>query len=74
MFACFLVDWYSFRQSPNVLWLHFEDLKTDLRECVKLVASFMGIDPQDEALIDLAVRQVLIRRIVVTQTLLWWTG
>ena len=52
------MDWYPSRRSPNVLWLHFEDLKTDLRQCVKLIASFMGIDPQDEARVDLAMRQV----------------
>ena len=53
-----LVDWYPLRRCPNVLWLHFEDLKTDLRQCVKLIASFMGIDPHDEARIDCAMRQV----------------
>lgn len=55
--VCGLADWYDYRFCDNVLWLHFEDLKQDLRGCVKLIAKFLELDWQDEKLIDLVTKQ-----------------
>lgn len=33
------------RSDENVLWLHFEDLKENLRPCIEAVAKFMQINP-----------------------------
>ena len=43
------------RHNPNVLWVFFEDLATDLRAEVVRVARFAGIDAPP-ALVDAAVR------------------
>jgi len=40
------LGWYQQRDSPNVLWVFFEDLQKDLEKQILRVADFMGItDP-----------------------------
>lgn len=52
-----ILDFYPRRHDPNVLYLHYEDLKENLRESVKLIANFLELE-MDEELIDLTVKQV----------------
>jgi len=52
-----LLGWWQHRHDPNVLFVFFEDLSTDLRAQVIRVAQFMGIDSNDEALITLATQR-----------------
>lgn len=51
-------SWYPHRLDENVLWIHFEDLKENLRACVRLVAEFLDIGKEDEKLQELVTRQV----------------
>ena len=51
-------SWYPYRHDENVLWLHYEDLHQDLRECVRLIADFLDIGSGDKELQDLVVHQV----------------
>jgi len=53
----FVADWYEARKNMNVFWLHFEDLKQDLRRCVKALAEFLRLDSTDDSLIDLVTKQ-----------------
>jgi len=41
----YLKAWWAVRHEPNVLLLHFSDLKVDLPGQVKRIAEFLGIDP-----------------------------
>ncbi|CAD7704407.1 unnamed protein product, partial [Ostreobium quekettii] len=52
-----IASWWPHRLDPNVLWLHYEDLKQDLPACVKLVAEFIGKGAEDEDLQKLVVEQ-----------------
>lgn len=49
-----LASWWPRRHDDDVLWLHYEDMRQDLRACIKRVAAFMGVDASDETLVDLA--------------------
>jgi hypothetical protein len=51
-----MLGWWEQRAAPNVLWVFFEDLATDLRGQVERVAKFMGLEASDKELIDAAVR------------------
>lgn len=53
-----LVSWYPHRLDENVLWLHYEDLIENLRECVRLIAAFLNIGQDDDALQELVTHQV----------------
>ena len=44
------LGWWAHRNDPNVLWLCYEDLKDDLPGNVKKVASFMGVEADDDLL------------------------
>jgi hypothetical protein len=37
-------SFWKVREQENVLWIFFEDMKTDLRSCVKKVGEFMGLE------------------------------
>lgn len=39
----FLLSWWPHKDDPNVLWLHFEDLKNDLQFCVEKLAEFIEV-------------------------------
>lgn len=52
-----ILNFYPRRHDPNVLFLHYEDLKENLRQSVKLIANFLEIDADDD-LIDLVTSQV----------------
>jgi len=54
----FIVSWYPHRLDKNVLWLHYEDLIQNRRECVRLIAEFLDIGANDEALQELVTQQV----------------
>ena len=54
----YLASWYPHRKDENVLWLHYEDLKQDLKTCIKLISDFLGIGVNDEKLLELVERQV----------------
>lgn len=53
-----VVSWYPHRLDDNVLWLHYEDLQENLRECVRLIAEFLDIGKDDEELQELVTHQV----------------
>jgi aryl sulfotransferase len=42
MFYGFLAGWWQLRREPNVLMLHFADMKKDMQGAVRKVASFLG--------------------------------
>ena len=42
--------WWNFRQLPNILTLHYADMKRDLSGCVASVAEFLEIDMTPERL------------------------
>ncbi len=54
-----VVSWWQVRERDDVLFLCYEDMKTDLRPIVARMARFCGIEADDE-LIDLATRQASI--------------
>ena len=48
-----LASWYEHRHEPNVLFLTYEDLKTDARQAVVAIANFLQLPcSTDEALLD----------------------
>ena len=46
--------WWEARRRPNVLLVHYNDLKADLAEEMARVASFLGIDVPQDRLAELA--------------------
>jgi len=52
-----IISWYPHRLDENVLWLHYEDLKQNLRECVRLISEFLDIGGDDEKLQELVTYQ-----------------
>ena len=42
------LGWWNVRESKDVLWVFFEDLKEDLPKCVEKIAEFMEIELDDE--------------------------
>ena len=51
-----LISWWEQRHSPNVLLLCYEDMKEDLPSTVQRVASFLGIE-LDNDFLDIVVHQ-----------------
>ena len=52
-----VASWWPHRNDPDVLWVHFEDMKEDLAGVVARVADFLGVGAGDAALQALVVRQ-----------------
>ncbi|GMH36793.1 hypothetical protein BSKO_04666 [Bryopsis sp. KO-2023] len=52
-----IASWWPYRNDPNTLWLHYEDLKEDLPAVVELITEFMGFDVQDKDLLDVVTKQ-----------------
>jgi len=52
-----LLGWWQQRHNSNVLFVFYEDLIANLRVEVVRVASFMGLDPNDDALIKLTLER-----------------
>mmetsp|Transcript_113931 Transcript_113931/g.368128 ORF Transcript_113931/g.368128 Transcript_113931/m.368128 type:complete len:330 (+) Transcript_113931:157-1146(+) len=50
----FFAEWWQRRKDPDVLWVCYEDLKSDLRGQVRRIGNFMGV-PLDDALLDIVV-------------------
>jgi len=46
----FYTEWWEKRNDPNVLWVCYEDLRSDLRGQISRVAKFMGVDCDDAKL------------------------
>eukprot|EP00210_Caulerpa_lentillifera_P006176 g5901.t1 len=53
----FIVQAYPHRRDKGVLWLHYEDLKADLKECIKLISDFMDIGVGNQELLNLIEHQ-----------------
>ena len=47
MFFAFVASWWGLRHEPNVLLMHFTDMKKDLSGTLRRVASFLGNEPRD---------------------------
>ncbi len=47
MFFGFLAAWWPLRNEPNVLFLHFADMKRDHEGSVRKIAKFLGAEPSD---------------------------
>lgn len=47
-FASFINGWWPFRNEPNVLMLHFSELKADHEGSVRRIAAFLGFRPTAE--------------------------
>jgi len=47
----FFTEWWERRADPNVLWVCYEDLRSNLREQICRIATFMEV-PLDQALLD----------------------
>lgn len=43
----FLAQWWPLRHQPNVLMMHFTDMKQDLAGTVRKIARFLGISPSE---------------------------
>jgi hypothetical protein len=43
----FVASWWPLRDEPNVLLLHYADLKRDLESSVRSIADFLGFQPTD---------------------------
>eukprot|EP00210_Caulerpa_lentillifera_P005284 g5048.t1 len=52
-----IISWYPHRLDENVLWLHYEDLNKNRRECVRLISEFLNIGVDDKELQELVTKQ-----------------
>jgi hypothetical protein len=43
----FIAAWWPLRHAPNVLFLHFSDMKRDHEGSVRKIARFLGFEPSD---------------------------
>lgn len=48
MFFGFLANWWPFRHKPNVMLIHFSDLKRNPGEVIPALAEFLGFSPTKE--------------------------
>lgn len=44
----FINSWWALRNKPNVLMIHFSDIKKDREGSVRKMADFLGFEPSDE--------------------------
>jgi len=58
----------------GVLWLHYDDLKADLKGCIKLISSFMGIGVGDQKLLDLVHYQVRSCVLFILISTIFWNA
>jgi len=49
----FFAEWWERRKDPNVLWVCFEDLKSDLHGQIRRIAAFMFDTEPSEELLDI---------------------
>lgn len=47
MFHGFVAGWWPLRHEPNVMLVHYSDMKRDLPGVSRKIASFLGIEPSD---------------------------
>jgi len=43
----FMASWWPLRHEPNVLLVHFADMKRDLKGVTRRVAAFLGVEPTE---------------------------
>jgi hypothetical protein len=48
MFFGFLAAWWALRQEPNVLFLHYSDMKRDHEGSIRKIAQFLNIEPKQD--------------------------
>lgn len=48
MFFGFLSAWWPLRNAPNVMFLHFSDMKRDHETTIRKIAAFLGIEPSSD--------------------------
>lgn len=48
MFFGFLASWWQLRNAPNVMFLHFSDMKHNHETSIRKIADFLGITPAPE--------------------------
>tara|TARA_R100001143_G_scaffold63320_1_gene69707 strand:- start:787 stop:1707 length:921 start_codon:yes stop_codon:yes gene_type:complete len=48
MFAGFMAAWWPLRHEPNVLFLHYADMKQDHQGSLQKIADFLGISPSQD--------------------------
>lgn len=46
-FFGFLAAWWPLRNEPNVLFMHFSDMKRDHEASIRKIAKFLGTEPSD---------------------------
>jgi hypothetical protein len=47
-FFGFLAAWWPLRREPNVLFIHFSDMKREHEASVRKIAKFLGTEPSDD--------------------------
>ena len=47
MFFGFMAAWWQLRHEPNVLFIHFSDMKRDHEGSVRRIADFLGVTPTE---------------------------
>ena len=47
------MDWNKYRNNPNVMFVHFEDMKTNLEAAVRNLAAFIGKSLTDDKINDI---------------------
>jgi hypothetical protein len=47
MFFGFIAAWWPLRHQPNVLFLHYADMKRDHNASLQKIADFLGLEPND---------------------------
>jgi hypothetical protein len=47
-FFGFLAAWWPLRNEPNVMFLHFSDMKRDHEASIRKIAQFLGMEPTDD--------------------------
>eukprot|EP00931_Biecheleriopsis_adriatica_P047019 TRINITY_DN27076_c0_g3_i1.p1 TRINITY_DN27076_c0_g3~~TRINITY_DN27076_c0_g3_i1.p1 ORF type:complete len:391 (+),score=69.16 TRINITY_DN27076_c0_g3_i1:82-1254(+) len=45
----YAAQWWPYRHDPNVLMLHYNDLKKDIKGCLKKIAMFVGVNVPEHA-------------------------
>jgi len=45
----YIADWWAYRHDPNVLMLHYADLKKDIKGSLRKIARFVGVDVPESA-------------------------
>jgi aryl sulfotransferase len=55
-------SWFEWRHLPNILLLHYADMKADTPAAIARIAAYLGLDRTDEQLADVLERTGCVRR------------